>query len=276
MGLELPEIINLSRQIDEISENKIIKEVVLGERSNNLIKQGMCNLDKRGDEILNSPINSIKIRGKWIFIGFENEEFLVLGEIIGKFSYHKNKKDFPDKYHILFKFKDGSALSFQSSLYAFIMVLNSEEIEKHRYAGNIGPSPLENQFTYPYFLEFISKYENRAIKGVLNLQSEMSGLGNAYINDILYHAEIHPKAKVKSLNNGLRKILFKTIVVTMESATKLSGSVKEYDLFGVKGGYIRLADIPIKEQKCQRCGSKIEKINVSGSASYVCPVCQKL
>lgn len=276
MGLELPEIINLSRQMYEILRNKVITEIILDGRSKSLIKQGMCNLDKRGDKILNSPIKSVESWGKWIFMGFENEKFLVLGEIIGKFHYFEDGKDFPDNYQVLFKFKDGSLLSFQSSLYSFLLATDKKGIDDHKYAGNIGPSPFENEFTYTYFMELLSKYENRAIKGVLNLQSEMSGLGNAYINDILYRAEIHPKSKISSLDDSRRKILFETIVETMNSATKLGGSVKEYDLFGEKGGYTRLADLPVKDLKCQRCGSKIEKMNVSGSASYVCPECQKL
>lgn len=276
MGLELPEIINLSKQMDETLKNKTITEIILAERSKSLIKQGMCNLDKKGDEILNSPIKSIESRGKWIFIGFENKKFIVLGEIIGKFRYLEDEKDFPDNYQVIFKFKDGSVLSFQSSLYAFLLATDKKGIDDHKYAGNIGPSSVENEFTYNYFMEFLSKYENRAIKGVLNLQSEMSGLGNAYINDILYHAKIHPKSKVSSLDDSRRKILFETIVETMNYATKLGGSAKEYDLFGEEGGYTRLTDQKVKDLKCQRCGGKIEKMNVSGSASYVCPDCQKL
>lgn len=276
MGLELPEIINLTRQMEETLKNKALKEISLGERSKSLIKQEMCNLDKSGDEILNSPIKSIESRGKWIFIEFANGENLIFGEVIGKFHYYSDLSDLPSKYHVIFKFEDGTSLTFQSSLYAFILALNSEEIENHRYAGNIGPSPLNNDFTYHYFEEFLSNNENRAIKGVLNLQSEMSGLGNAYINDILYHAEIHPKAKVSSLNYDRRKKLFNIIVEIMNSAVELGGSVKEYNLFGKKGGYIRLADLSVKDLNCKRCGEKIEKINVSGSASYVCPECQKL
>ena len=276
MGLELPEIINLSQQMDKTLKNKIIKEINLDERSKSLIKQGMCNLDRRGDEILNSPIKSIKSRGKWIFIEFNNEKYLILGEVIGKFQYYPDLSDLPSKYHVIFEFEDKSALTFQSSLYAFIMALSLEEIENHKYAGNIGPSPLDKEFTYPYFLKFLSKYENRAIKGVLNLQSEISGLGNAYINDILYHAKIHPKAKVSSLKDSQRRNLYDTIMERMNSATKLGGSVKEYNLFGEKGGYTRLADQPLKDLKCNSCGFKIEKMNVSGSASYICPQCQEL
>lgn len=242
MGLELPEILNLSQQMEITLKGKIITKIILGDRSKGLIKQGMCNLDKRKDEILNSTINSIKSKGKWIFLEFENGKFLLLGEIIGKFQYHNEMDQIPPKYHILFEFEDGAALTFQSSLYAFLEVADKEQLKDHKYAGNLGLSPVDNEFTYSYFADVLSRYDNRGIKGILNLQSEVSGLGNAYINDILYLAKIHPKTKVSALNGAKKKKLYDVIIETMNSAANKNGSSKEYDLFGEPGTYVRMTD----------------------------------
>ncbi len=57
---------------------------------------------------------------------------------------------------------------------------------------------------------------------------------------------------------------------------KEGGSSNEHDLFGKKGKYIRKMDQHSKDMKCERCGTKIVKINVLGSSSYLCPECQKL
>lgn len=276
MGFELPEILNLSQEMRNTINGKVIKEIVLGERLKSLVKQGMSNLDQRKDEILNSPIKSIEAKGKWIFIKFENELFLLLGEIIGKFLYHSESDQIPSKYHVLFKFEDGTFLTFQSSLYAFLLVADEEQLKEHKYAGNIGPSPVDKEFTYSYFDEVLSRYKNRGIKGVLNLQGEISGLGNAYINDILYKAKIHPKTKVSALTDDQKKELYETIADVMNLAVKEGGSSTEYDLFGEPGKYVRIMDKKSKDMMCERCGSKIVKMNVLGSSSYVCPKCQKI
>lgn len=275
VGFELPEIIKLSKQMDITIKGKIITEIILGDRSKSLIKQGMCNLDKRKDEIQNSPIKSIKTQGKWIFLEFQNGKILMLGEIIGKFLYHSKDDEIPPNYHVLFKFEDGTALTFQSSLYAFLEVADKEQLENHKYAGNLGPSPIDKEFTYSYFDNVLSRYKNRGIKGVLNLQSEISGLGNAYINDILYSAKIHPKSKVSILSDEEKKKLYDVLVKTINQAIKEGGSFKEYDLFGETGKYVRIADQSTKDMKCVRCGAKIVKMNVLGSSSYICPECQK-
>jgi formamidopyrimidine-DNA glycosylase len=276
MGLELPEIINLYQQMDKTLKNKVITEIILGERSKGIIKLGMCNLDKRKDEILNSPIKSLKTRGKWIFLEFEKGMFLLLGEIIGKFRYYEDEKEIPHNYHVLFKFKDHTALTFQSSLYAFMVVADQEELKNHKYAGNIGLSPLDEEFTYSYFTNLLSKYKNRGIKGVLNTQNETAGLGNAYINEILYQAEIHPKAKASTLNEAKMKKLYDVIVETMNLAVEEGGSLKEYDLFGNPGSYMRIGDQWSNDMKCKRCEAKMVKMSVLGSSSYICPICQKL
>jgi formamidopyrimidine-DNA glycosylase len=261
--------------MDKTLKNKVITEIILGERSKGIIKLGMCNLDKRKDEILESPIKSLKTRGKWIFLEFENDKFLLLGEIIGKFHYYEDIKEIPDNFHILFKFKDQTALTFQSSLYAFIVVADMEELKNHKYAGNIGLSPLDKKFTYEYFKNLLNNYKNRGIKGVLNIQSEIAGLGNAYINDILYQAKIHPKAKVSMLSHAKIKELYDIIIKTMKRAVQAGGSIKEHDLYGETGDYVRIADQPIKNMKCTHCGANMVKMNILGSSSYLCPQCQK-
>lgn len=276
MGLELPEILCLSLQMEKTLKGKVITQIILGDSSKSLIKQGMCNLDKRSEEILNTPLKSIENQGKWIFIEFDNGKFLLLGEIIGKFIYHLENDQVPPKYHVLFKFQDGTFLTFHSSLYAFLEVRDKKELEEHKYAGNQGITPISEEFTYNYFADILSRYKNRGIKGVLNLQSEISGLGNAYINDILYQAQIHPKTKVTALDEAKKNKLYQCIISTINQAVENRGSSSEYDLFGKMGNYVRIMDRKTENMTCERCGEKIVKMNVLGSSSYLCPECQKL
>jgi formamidopyrimidine-DNA glycosylase len=276
MGLELPEIICLSGEMEETLKGKVITKITLGDRSKSLIKQGMCNLDRRSEEIFKTPLKSIEPCGKWIFVEFDNGKFLLLGEIIGRFSYHRASDPVPPKYHVLFQFQDGTFLTFQSLLYAFLEVADKWELEAHKYAGNQGVTPISDEFTYTYFSDVLSRYENRGIKGVLNLQSEISGLGNAYINDILYQAQIHPKTKISSLDDDKKMKLYQSITETINHAMEEGGSSSEYDLHSKKGNYLRLMDRKSEDMKCSRCGTKIIKMNVLGSSSYLCPECQKM
>lgn len=274
MGFELPEILKISKQMGDILIGKKINNIVLTEYSSSIIKQGMSNLDTRQKDILNSTIQKITPKGKWIFFEFENNNFLMFGEIIGKFLYFQNEKSLPQKFHVLFQFDDGTKMSFQSSLYAFLTVATEEEKNLHKYAGSIGHSPNEEEFTSDYFNSILLQNEKKPIKALLNIQEQISGLGNVYINDILFEAQIHPKRKVSNLTQLEKDNLYNSIIKITTTAIELGGSADEYDLYGNPGKYARIMDknSPI----CRKCGDKIVKENVLGSSSYYCPKCQKI
>jgi formamidopyrimidine-DNA glycosylase len=273
MGFELPEILKLSKQMEDILIGKKINNILLTDYSRSIIKQGMSNLDKRQNDILNSTIKKITSKGKWIFLEFENDNFLMFGEIIGKFLYFKKEQSLPQKFHVLFEFDDGIRMTFQSSLYAFLIVATDEEKQSHKYAGNIGPSPNEMKFGLDYFNSILTQNEKKPIKAVLNTQDQISGLGNTYINDILFDAQIHPKRKVSNLTQSERDIIYNSIIKITSTAIELGGSADEYDLYGNPGKYSRIMDK--NSFICRKCGEKIVKENVLGSSSYYCPKCQK-
>ncbi|MDY6964727.1 MAG: zinc finger domain-containing protein [Halobacteriota archaeon] len=108
------------------------------------------------------------------------------------------------------------------------------------------------------------------------MQSEISGLGDAYINDILYEAKIHPKKKVSELKDDEKKDLYDATIKIIKSAIKGAGSSDEYDLFGKPGNYKRIMDKDSVGTKCKRCVAEIVKTNVLGSSAYTCPNCQKI
>lgn len=272
MGFELPEILKVSNQMKDKLMGKKITDVVLTEHSKSLIKQGMSNLDTRQNDILNTPIKKIMPKGKWIFLEFKNDNFLMFGEIIGKFSYLEKGDSLPQKFHVSFQFDDSSNMAFQSSLYAFLTVATKDEKKIHKYAGNIGPSPNEIEFTSGYFNQILSQNEKKPIKAALNVQDQISGLGNVYINDILFEASIHPKRKVSDINQIERNNLYTSIQKIIKSAVQLGGSIDEFDLYGNSGNYIRI--MGKSTSSCRRCGEKVLKENILGSSSYYCPKCQ--
>ena len=52
------------------------------------------------------------------------------------------------------------------------------------------------------------------------------------------------------------------------------GRYDEYDLYGERGGYVRIMDKNAAGHPCPNCGSTVEKIQYLGGACYLCPTCQ--
>jgi formamidopyrimidine-DNA glycosylase len=127
---------------------------------------------------------------------------------------------------------------------------------------------LSPQFTPERFLSLL-KHRRDQVRVFLLDKGALDSLGNAYADEVLYEAGIHPKTWCRSLSReeGLR--LHKAIVDVMREATAEVArrdepiEVKVRDFLKVR----------LKEE-CPRCGSKIRRAGVRGMDAYFCPRCQ--
>ena len=101
------------------------------------------------------------------------------------------------------------------------------------------------------------------------------GIGNGYLQDILFRARVHPKRRVVELDKKEGRALYDSIVETLGSAVELGGRDTERDLYGRPGGYRRILHSKVTGEPCPACGAPIEKIHYLGGASYFCPRCQR-
>ena len=100
------------------------------------------------------------------------------------------------------------------------------------------------------------------------------GIGNGYLQDILFRAKLHPKRRAIDLAEWERRALYEAIRKTLKQAVDLGGRDTERDLYNRRGGYTRILHAKAKGRPCPECGTLIEKIQYLGGASYFCPSCQ--
>ncbi len=99
--------------------------------------------------------------------------------------------------------------------------------------------------------------------------------GNVYIQDILFCARLHPNRRIPEVTEQERRALFDAIRENLRAATELGGLQYERDLFGQHG---RFKDFLVgyrEGQPCPECGTAIEKIKTGGTATFICPRCQR-
>ena len=142
---------------------------------------------------------------------------------------------------------------------------------------HLGPEPLTSSFNYNYLYKVI-KNKNSVIKSILLDQKIVAGLGNIYVNEVLYESRVSPrrlgknisKKNIKLIVNSIKKILEKSIKVggtTLKDHIQPDGSLGYYKNELLVYGKINYT--------CEFCDSKIKKINQSGRSSFYCPKCQK-
>ena len=105
-------------------------------------------------------------------------------------------------------------------------------------------------------------------------EGNVCGIGNGYLQDILFRAKLSPKRKVPDISPDERMRLRGAIAETMTEAIEKGGRDTERDLYGRPGRYVPILDRRAVDTPCPDCGTPIEKMSYLGGSCYVCPSCQ--
>lgn len=128
--------------------------------------------------------------------------------------------------------------------------------------------------------EFVERFRTRRgrIKPLLLNQSFLRGLGNIYVDESLFRAQIHPLASVEHLSRRRALRLYKAIQEVLEEAIKRGGSsISDYvDGDGRRGSFQNAHQVYGKAgDPCSRCGTAIRRIVVGQRGTHYCPKCQR-
>ncbi|MBZ9569526.1 bifunctional DNA-formamidopyrimidine glycosylase/DNA-(apurinic or apyrimidinic site) lyase [Patescibacteria group bacterium] len=191
--------------------------------------------------------------------------------------------------HLLFTFDNSQMLALSDlRKFAKVELWNTKELEKSEEVKNLGPEPLEKDFTFEKFEEILTKKKaakgeprqrRGKIKQVLMDQTVIAGIGNIYSDEILWTAKIHPFKDVSKLNKNELKRVFQAMKKILKKAIRLKGtSISDFRIpSGQKGYYEKERKVYRREsEKCPRCGQKIKRIKLAGRSAHFCPACQKL
>ena len=111
-------------------------------------------------------------------------------------------------------------------------------------------------------------------------QKCVSGLGNIYVNEILFSSKIKPDKKVKNLKIMKKKIIKNTKKILKKSIKFGGSSIKDFSSDdGKKGMHFNniLRFMGRKGEKCSNtdCNTFIQRLIISNRASFFCKKCQK-
>jgi len=278
--LEMPEAATLACQMDAELTGKTIASFARGTQTHKFLWLN-CP-DEEYEAILPGKIISgASYYGRSLYLHMGEENMLWWGDAGGKILYHAPGEKLPAKHHLHWEFSDGSHLSYALQMWGAVKLLDATEFGEHPHAET-GLPPLHPDFTFERFNVMLDDYPEKTSKGIKGflvatgylLQNHINGLGNAIVQDILFHARISPKRKIPDIAPEERSQLYDAIQGTVAKAIELGGRYDEVDLYGKPGGYMRLMDSKTVDTPCPNCGAFIQKISYLGGACYICPECQ--
>jgi formamidopyrimidine-DNA glycosylase len=270
---ELPEITVKARQMNkEISGKRIVTVEARQPKNLNMPVQKFVKTAK------GKTVKSVSSVGKWIFIKLDPAHYMLINlGMNADLLYFKPGQKFPEKYQFKLAFADKTGFTIQFQWFGYIHLLHEKDLNKHKLTSRLGISPITNEFTLKHFRELLSEKKGR-IKNFLIDQKNLAGIGNVYIQDILFKAKLHPDQPINTLSEKQIETLHAAIRDVLKHSIRLSGLVYEKDFYGKNGRFtINEFLVGYKTGKpCPICGAAIEKIRTGSTASYICPKCQAL
>ena len=284
---ELPEVEIVKKSLIKKIKSRKIKRVII--RNSNLRFKLKKNFRKK---LENNKINNILRISKYIVFELSDKSYCIFhlgmsGTIhliyrkknnVTNTSFY-NSPFLPKKHnHLEFIFDKIKMIYNDPRRFGFFLILKDQNSLK-KYFLKLGPEPISKNFDIKYVTEYL-KNKNRNIKNILLDQKFVSGLGNIYVNEILFYSKINPlkagcKLKHKEIKN-LIKFSKKTIVKAIK---KGGSSIQNFtNTSGIKGYFQNSFKVYNKDvEKCPNtyCDETIMKLYISNRSTFFCKKCQK-
>jgi formamidopyrimidine-DNA glycosylase len=268
---ELPEVANLARQIDrQLCGRRVAGVDVVQPRCLNVPPEEF------GGMLAHTQVNRVTSRGKWIFIDLQPETTLLLNlGMGGEILFHHKGEPLPGNRQSAVLFEDGSAFSQHFWWFGYVHAVQTVELASHTMTAALGLAPLDDgEFTPNAFEKVLVEKKRSTIKTVLMDQKNIAGIGNVYVQDILFAAGLHPLRKTADVTASERRALYATIRSQLGHALELGGLAYEKDLYNQPGHFTEFL-VGYREGKpCPVCGTVVQKIRTGSTASFICPHCQ--
>jgi len=267
-------------------------ETIKREFADKLIGRKINSVEVRSPGVLDVPpaqfagriegaeFKNVTRRAKYLVITLSNGYSLVIHlKISGQLLYVPPDRPLNGYTHIVFNIDDGKQLRLRDvNSFASIRLLKSSEVPPFFAHLKLGPEPLNPDFSYESFRTIIKRHPRARIKPLLIDQHFIAGIGSIYADEILFYARVHPTRKVSELSEEEIRKIYEGIRQILPEAISHRGTTTQFylDLMGDKGGHQDYLKVHAKTGKpCEGCPGVVERIEISGRGTYLCPSCQK-
>lgn len=226
------------------------------------------------EALTGAQIAAIQRRGKFLIFTLhpgvqDSPLFLALNpKLTGRLQLaHAAEKRLP-KTHLIFSLSGGDQLRYVDQRTMGQLYLAADLADIPEYTG-LGPEPFD--VSLEEFRERLKPYRGE-IKGVLTRGEFIAGIGNAYVDEILWAARLHPYRKRTALTReeidrlyaAMQSVLREaTDRVRVEMGDAIHREPREFMAVHMKSG-----------EPCPRCGTPVSLVGANQRITNFCRTCQ--
>jgi len=219
----------------------------------------------------------VQRRAKYLLFPFEGGDYLVVHAMLtGRFEYVEPKHRRRAKTAFILHLSDGMDFRYFDDRRmgrAYLLRQKEFAVKVPRWT-EMGPDVMDPELTEERFVERVKKMRAQ-IKTVLTTERCIAGIGNAYSDEVLWEARIHPYRKRTDIPDGQLGELFRCIRKVMEWSTPIVAGLMEEK--GLPAHHYRdhLRVHRKGGEECPRCGHRISEITSGQRVTNFCRGCQE-
>jgi len=270
---ELPEI--------EVTR-RILKERLAGKRLERaaLKREGKTAMPgaERLPDLHGKRLEDVNRRGKMLVLQFDGDLSLIIHlMLIGRIALFPGGQSLPVEPRLRLEFKGGEEMEVRFVAARSLALVPKSGLDHHPTIAKQGPDAL--LLTRDQFEKALARTRG-PVKDVFMQQENMAGVGNAYADEILFEAKVHPMTAVNALSDEQAGSLYRAIAPALNRAIEL-GAAEEYvrDLGPIEGVIAKHDLMRVHNRRgkpCPECGTRVEMKVLKGRNTFFCPQCQKL
>ncbi len=227
--------------------------------------------------LIGETLAELRRKGKYLIFDFSSIVLLVHLRMEGKFFLGTVDTPKMPHEHVRYIFSDKSVLIYHDVRKFGTHTLKAPKHLTHTPPfTNLGFEPGDTRLTPTYLKNKLKT--DRKIKTALLDQSIILGLGNIYVDEVLFCAKIRPTRRGRRLTKKDCENVIACSERVIDKAIALGGSsIRTYtNSLGISGRFQNELNVHMRAgQPCNSCGKPIEKIKVNGRGTYYCSSCQR-
>ncbi len=266
---ELPDLLYIQKYLVKEIRGRTIKDT--------LVKQQVVlrvAIPRAFESTLrNLTIKGIHLRGPFLRFELSNDVDIILNLMLAGRLQHQRDGEKTDGHLCCSLFLDDASrlnLCDDERMAKLYVVASGDYLAVPRFTAQ-GVDILSREFTRSKFGELLEAHSRKQVRVFINDHTILSAIGNAYADEILFEARIHPKTFVGKLRDEERDQLFAAIPNVMKWGCQQVTNAGQPIQKKVRN-HMRVRNR--HGEPCVHCGTKIRREGVRGYDVYFCPQCQ--
>ena len=224
------------------------------------------------EDLTGRTFESVRREGKFLLIALSGGRHIVINpKLTGGLQHCPSRTRVQKRTCVRMKLDGGVDLRYTDDrqMGQFYYVQNGQ-VEEVPGLAEQGPDVLDD-FSFDEFTDRLKRFHGE-IKGVLTRGRVISGIGNAYADEILFDAKVYPFKRRKALSNDELQRIYQSSRSVIENSieqvrermsNRIDHKVRDFLLVHNRGG-----------EPCPRCGKKITELRANQRITSYCRSCQ--